>query len=203
MNDLLFQRVVREASRFDALDLLTSVAALQVMPTNISRTVRLEVLAHAIATHAVDTSRAKASLDDLRQLCNDEPLACDDSRSTFVAIGDQIKEQLAADPFERHESDLVHDEHVDAQQALLQSDELARIPCFEELPHQIGGARKEHAAFLFRGFDTQCDRQVGLSGADRAGHDEIFGRGDPLAAREGVDVRKCRLRPEDPCAFNL
>ncbi len=40
-----------------------------------------------------------------------------DGRSTFVAIGDQIKEQLAADPVERHESDLVHDEHIDAQQS--------------------------------------------------------------------------------------
>src|SRR5262245_43745979 len=75
MNDQLFQRVIRATARFDAFDLLTAVAALQLMPTNISRTVRLEVLAHAIATHAVDSSRAKASLDDLRRLCNEEPVA--------------------------------------------------------------------------------------------------------------------------------
>lgn len=75
MDDHLFQRVIEATSRFDALDLLTTVAALQVMPANISRTVRLDVLAHAIATHAVDTDRAKASLDDLQRLCNQEPLA--------------------------------------------------------------------------------------------------------------------------------
>ena len=75
MNDHLFQRVIEATSPFDALDLLTSVAALQMMPANISRTVRLDVLAHAIATHAVQTDRAKASLDDLRRLCNEEPLA--------------------------------------------------------------------------------------------------------------------------------
>src|SRR5687767_2582713 len=75
MNDHLFQRVIEATSPFDALDLLTSVAALQMMPANISRTVRLDVLAHAIATHAVHTDRAKASLDDLRRLCNEEPLA--------------------------------------------------------------------------------------------------------------------------------
>lgn len=57
MNDQLFQRVIRATARFDAFDLLTAVAALQLMPTNISRTVRLELLAHAIATHTVDTSR--------------------------------------------------------------------------------------------------------------------------------------------------
>src|SRR5204863_2103577 len=75
MNDRLFRRVIEASSPFDALDLLTSVAALQMMPANISRTVRLDVLAHAIATHAVHTSRAKASLDDLQRLCNKEPLA--------------------------------------------------------------------------------------------------------------------------------
>ena len=68
MNDRLFQRVIEAIARFDAIDLLTAVAALQMMPVNISRTVRLEVLAHAIATQAVDTDRAKPSLDDLRTL---------------------------------------------------------------------------------------------------------------------------------------
>ena len=75
MNVQLFQRVIRATAHFDAVDLLTAVAALQVMPANISRTVRLEVLAHAIATHSVDASRAKASLSDLRRLCNEEPVA--------------------------------------------------------------------------------------------------------------------------------
>lgn len=75
MNDRLFQRVIRATALFDAFDLLTAVAALQVVPTNISRTVRLEVLAHAIVTRGVDSSRAKASRDDLRRLCNEEPVA--------------------------------------------------------------------------------------------------------------------------------
>ena len=75
MNDRLFQRVIEAIARFHAIDLLTAVAALQMMPVNISRTVRLEVLAHTIATQAVDTDRTKPSLDDLRRLCNNEPLA--------------------------------------------------------------------------------------------------------------------------------
>jgi hypothetical protein len=74
MNDRLFQRVIETIARFDTVDLLTAVAALQVMPVNISRTVRLEVLAHAIATQAVDPKGAKPSLDDLRRLCNNKPL---------------------------------------------------------------------------------------------------------------------------------
>ena len=42
MNDRLFQRVIETIARFDTVDLLTAVAALQVMPVNITRTVRLE-----------------------------------------------------------------------------------------------------------------------------------------------------------------
>lgn len=38
MNDRLFQRVIEATARFDALDLLTAVAALQMMPANISTT---------------------------------------------------------------------------------------------------------------------------------------------------------------------
>lgn len=78
MNDLLFRRVIEATSRFDALDLLTAVTALQMLPANISRTVRLEVLAYAIATHAVRADRAKASLDDLRTLCNDLRTLCNE-----------------------------------------------------------------------------------------------------------------------------
>ena len=75
------------------------------------------------------------------------------------------------------------------EQAPLQAPELARIARFEELAHQIGGARKEHASLLPRRFDAERDREVRLARADRAGEDQILGRGDPLAAGERVDLR--------------
>ncbi len=81
-------------------------------------------------------------------------------------------------------------EHLDAQEPLLQPRELPGIARFEQLPHQIGGAREEHAPFLFRRFDAERDRQVRLPGADRAGEDQILRRRDPLAARQRVDLRR-------------
>ncbi len=83
-----------------------------------------------------------------------------DRRPAFVAIRDQIKEQLAAGPFERDESHFVHDEDVDAEQSLLETRELARIPRFQELAHQIGRTGEEHASFLLRGFNTQGNGQM-------------------------------------------
>ena len=59
-----------------------------------------------------------------------------------------------------------------------------------ELPDEIGRAREEHAPFLLRRFDAERDREVRFAGADRAGEDQILGRGDPLAARERVDLRR-------------
>ena len=86
--------------------------------------------------------------------------------------------------------ELVDDEHVDAEEPLLQPGELAGIARFEQLPHEIGRAGEEHAAFLLRRFDAERDREMRLAGADRAGEDQILGRGDPLAARERVDLRR-------------
>ena len=62
------------------------------------------------------------------------------------------------------------------------------IAGFEELPHQVSGAREEHPALLPRGLDAQRDGEMRLAGPDRAGQDQILGRGDPLAPGEGVDL---------------
>src|SRR5947207_4794909 len=75
MNDELFRNIIAAVRRFDALDLLASVAALQLIPANVSSTVRLEVLAHAIATHGVQRTAKKAAGGTLQRLTNTEPLA--------------------------------------------------------------------------------------------------------------------------------
>jgi hypothetical protein len=75
MNDELFRKIIAAVRRFDALDLLASVAALQLIPANVSSTVRLEVLAHAIATHHVQRTGKKAAGGTLQRLTNTEPLA--------------------------------------------------------------------------------------------------------------------------------
>jgi hypothetical protein len=58
------------------------------------------------------------------------------------------------------------------------------------LPHEIRRAGKEDAAFLFRRFDAERDRQVRFAGPDRAGENQILRRRDPRATRERVDLRR-------------
>ena len=112
----------------------------------------------------------------------------DDGRASLVPIGEEIEEQLAADAIERHKPELVDDQHVDAEQPLLQPGQLAGIARFDQLTHEIGRPGEEHASFLLRRFHAERDREMRLAGPDRAGEDQILGRGDPLAARERVDL---------------
>src|SRR4051812_28134887 len=70
-------------------------------------------------------------------------IGCHDGGAALVTVGDQIEEQLTADAVEGHEAELVDNEDIDAQEALLQARELAGVARFEQLAYEIGGARKE------------------------------------------------------------
>ena len=91
----------------------------------------------------------------------------------LVAVGDQIKEQLATGAVKRHEAELVDDERVHAEEPLLQSGELAAVAGFNQLPHEIGSPREEDASFLFqslrprvRSRDGFCPCRSGRRGSD-------------------------------------
>ena len=91
----------------------------------------------------------------------------DHGRPALVAIGDQIEEQLAADAVEGHEAELVDDQDVEREQTPLEATQLARVAGLEQLAHEIGCPREEHAALLLRRLDAERDRQMRLAGAGR------------------------------------
>ena len=93
-------------------------------------------------------------------------VAGDHGGASLVPIRDEIEEQLAADPVERHEAELVDDQDVECEQSPLQAAELPRVACFDELADEVGRADKEHASFLFRRLEPERDRQVGLPGTE-------------------------------------
>src|SRR5205807_1476198 len=68
--------------------------------------------------------------------------------------------------------------------------ELALIACLHERADEIGSACEEYTATQLRGLDTERDGEMGLSGADRSGEDEILCARDPLAASELGDDRR-------------
>ena len=110
----------------------------------------------------------------------------DDGGSAFVAIGQQIEEQLPAGAVKRHESELVHDQESGALDPAMKPAELECVSGLEEVPHQIGCADKQHPVSAAGGLDAERDGEVGLAGADGPGDDHVIGSGQELAA--------CQLR---------
>lgn len=71
-NDL--KKLSKEISIFDSVDLLASVAALQIMPENAERAIRLEALAHVVASIPNKEKKPSISIKQLRKLCNSYPI---------------------------------------------------------------------------------------------------------------------------------
>lgn len=70
----ILTELAERLSPYDPADLLASVAALQLLPENADRTVRLEAFAHTIASLPDEPDKPHISLSRLRRFANEEPL---------------------------------------------------------------------------------------------------------------------------------
>jgi len=68
------QKLAAEISVFNSADLLASIAALQIIPENIERAFRLQVLAEVIGSIPHDGRKRIVSPHNLRQICNTPPI---------------------------------------------------------------------------------------------------------------------------------
>lgn len=62
--------LVTYLSKYDSIDLLTTIASLQLMPENIERTIRLEMLAHIISSISINNGKPKINSKKLGRICN-------------------------------------------------------------------------------------------------------------------------------------
>ena len=66
----MLEEIVKETSPFDKLDLLSKIAALQLMPANADHAMPLDALAHAVASQQYVPHQPEISLKRLKQICN-------------------------------------------------------------------------------------------------------------------------------------
>jgi len=66
----MLKQICKEIEPFDKLDLLSKVAALQLVPENAERAIRLEAIVHAIISQNPISNQPKISLGHLHRLCN-------------------------------------------------------------------------------------------------------------------------------------
>jgi hypothetical protein len=69
------ERIARRVQPYNPIDLMTSVAALQLLPQNAERALRLEALANVISTLPCRHDNPVMSITKLRRVCNSPPLA--------------------------------------------------------------------------------------------------------------------------------
>ena len=74
MNDKLFAAIVAAVADVDRLDLLKRIGALQLHPKNLTRTIRLELLAHAVVSDEIKAGLGAISTQRLQRLCDDPPV---------------------------------------------------------------------------------------------------------------------------------
>src|SRR4030095_5182350 len=126
--------------------------------------------------------------EDLRPLAEGE-VAGDEDGAALVAGGEEIEEQLAAGAVEGDEAELVEDQQLDPLETALEPGELAGVAGFEERAHEVARAPEGDVAALAGGFDAQRDPEMRFPRADRADQQDVFGGGDPLAARRAREHR--------------
>ncbi|MDJ0515709.1 MAG: hypothetical protein QNJ74_05370 [Trichodesmium sp. MO_231.B1] len=74
MNSHPLNQLVKTLSKYDSADLLATIAGLQLMPENANRSVRLEVLAHVVASikNKGFGSKNCINLQKLEKICNSD-----------------------------------------------------------------------------------------------------------------------------------
>jgi hypothetical protein len=83
----------------------------------------------------------------------------DDSGPPFVALREQVEEQLAPGAFGWHEAQFVDDQQGDLLVALLQTGEGAFVTRFKQALHQIRGPREKDPIAPASGFHAQADHE--------------------------------------------
>ena len=129
-------------------------------------------------TEAIEQRRGELFVAEHLDPFRERQIGGDDGRAAFVALGQQIEEQLAAGALERHESQFIDDQKRDFLITLLKHSEPPLVARLNQALHQIGGTREVNSQPAARGLDSQRDR-----------HDAIFQcRSDP----PGLHPRRAR-----------
>ncbi len=108
---------------------------------------------------AIEQRRGELFVTEYLDPLRERQIGGDDGRAAFIALGQQIEEQLAAGALERHESQFIDDQKRDFLITLLKRSEPPLVARLNQALHQIGGTREVNSQPPARGFDSKRDRQ--------------------------------------------
>lgn len=70
----MLEKIIEEINPFNKFDLLSKIAALQLLPANADHAMRLDAIAHAVASQKYVQRQPEISLKHLKQICNSETI---------------------------------------------------------------------------------------------------------------------------------
>ena len=112
----------------------------------------------SVVAEAIEQRRGELFVAEDLDPLGERQIGGDDGRAPFIALGQQIEQQLAAGALERNESQLIDDQQRDFLIALLERGEPPLVARLNQALHQIGGAREVNSHSATRGLDSQGNR---------------------------------------------
>lgn len=108
----------------------------------------------------------------------------DDDRTAFVALRDDLEEQLGPCLGEWHEAQLIDDEQILAGEGLLKALQAALIDGLDEFMDESGSSGEANLQAPLAGCQPEAEGNVSLSGAAWSQRNDVLAAIDKLATRE-------------------
>jgi hypothetical protein len=90
----MLEQIIRETSPFDKFDLLAKIAALQLLPTNADHAMRLDAIAHAVASQEYVPHLPEISVRHLKEICNGSTI-----EASPIVLSEDPSEQMFTEAF--------------------------------------------------------------------------------------------------------
>src|SRR5882757_5027424 len=139
----------------------------------------MDVMREAVEERAGEPFRA----EDRRPFI-ERQIAGDKRGATFIALAEDLEEQLRADRRERYVAQFVDDQQLDRIEMFLQRPQTALVARFHEFMHESGGGREGDAVAFLASGKSQCQSDVGFAGARWPERNAVMALLDPFASRQ-------------------
>ena len=116
-------------------------------------------------------------------------VAGDECGAAFIALAEDLEEQLRADRRERHIAQFVDDQKFDGIEMFLQRPQAPFVARFHEFVHERGSGGEGDAVTLLASGQPQCQSGVGFAGARWPERNAVMALLDPFAARQFQNQR--------------
>ena len=147
----------------------------------------------AVAVHLQDVDMVGESV----QQCAGEPfragdlgpllkrkVGCDQRGVAFIALAEDLEEQLGSGLRQRHETQFIDDQQFVASQLLLQTHQMLLVSGLDQFTDQGRGGGEAHAMAMQTGGQAEGQRDVRFAGATVAQDQRIFPAGEKLRSRQ-------------------